>query len=194
MNIFFLIGHAGSGKSFYGKSVKKYMDSSKYSMIYYDEDEQVASIAGYNSFEELLDNERNIQHYYAKFMDSLRVEADSKKNIVFVVSTGGYSVLIDDLLYKNGYKIYIKSSLEDILKSIQERSTRGISSSIVQGFDKVPKQLEFKEFETNLFHEYFHKADEFYIDMMNLLIENKHTDKEAFETNNKKIADYIISR
>ena len=190
-NIYFLIGHGGSGKSLYGKSVEEYFDNKDSSIVYYDEDNEVAKIAGYSSFSELLENETQIQKFYNKFTEKLIVEAEKRKNEVFVVSTGGYSVLIDDSLYKNGYKIYIKSALKDILKSVDERSKLGIHFLIIKGFETVPKKLEFKKFEIDLFIDYFYKADDFYTSMTNLLIENKHNDKDKFQKNIKKIVDKI---
>ena len=191
MNIFFLIGHGGSGKSLYAKSVGEYCQNTETNVIYYDEDDKVAQVAGYNSFSELLKNESTIQQFYNKYIEKLKVKASKNKDKNFVVSTGGYSILIDEILYEDGQEIYIKSSLKDILKSVEERLERGISFPVIKGFETVPKKLDFKEFEIELFKNYYHKANLFYIDKMDLLIVNNHQNKNTFDTNIKKIVNYI---
>ena len=191
MNIFFLIGHGGSGKSLYASSVAEHCQDSKREIISYDEDDKVAQVAGYNSFVELLKNENSIQPFYNQYIKKLKDEASLNKDKVFIVSTGGFSILIDETLYENGYKIYIKSSLADILRSVEERLAKGIQFSVIKGFDSIPKDLEFKEFETNLFLEYYHKADLFYTQKMDLLIKNNHHDRELFKENIKIITKYI---
>jgi len=40
--------------------------------------------------------------------------------------------------------------------------------------------------------DYYHKANLFYTDKMDLLIDNKHQDKELFDMNVKKIGEYIM--
>ncbi len=192
MNIFFLIGHGGSGKSLYASSVAEYCQNSKSKTIYYDEDDKVAEVAGYNSFVELLKNENTIQPFYNQYINKLKEEAAiMNRDKVFIVSTGGFSILIDETLYEDAYKIYIKSSLADILRSVEERLVKGISFPVIKGFDSVPKNLEFKEFEIDLFKDYYHKADLFYTQKMDLLIENTHKDRELFEKNIKIITEYI---
>jgi len=192
LNIFFLIGHGGSGKSLYAKSVAKYSKNTKNNVVFYDEDDQVAQSAGYNTFTELLENETNIQHFYKKYIKELKIEAVNNKDRVFIVSTGGYSILIDENLYADSHKIYIRSSLEDILKSVNERLEKGVIFPIIKGFEAVPKKLDFVEFELNLFKDYYKKANLFYMDKMDLLIENNHHDKKLFSINVKTILKYII--
>ena len=192
MAIFYLIGHGGSGKSLYAKSVGEY-ESTEANIVYYDEDDKVAEAAGYSSFTELLQNESSIQHFYKDYIEQLKVEAQHNKETSFVVSTGGYSILIDENLYDDGHKIYIRSSLKDILKSVEERKKRGIRFPLIKGFDTVAKNLEYIEFEFEQFKDYYHKADLFYTDKMELLIQNRHDDVNLFDINVERILKYIIS-
>jgi len=191
MNIFYLIGHGGSGKSLYAKSIATYCKVEEMNTVYYDEDEQVAKVAGYASFSDLVENESFIQHFYNQYLENLKIEAEKNKDTMFVIATGGFSLLIDETLYKNGYKIYIKSSLLDILKSVEERKKIGIHFPIIQGFEITPKKLNFKEFELKLFESYYYKANNFFTKEMDFLIENRHQDKELFDLNIKKILEYI---
>ena len=192
MAIFYLIGHGGSGKSLYAKSVGEYKNTEA-NIVYYDEDDKVAEAAGYSNFTELLKNESSIQPYYTQYIEQLNVEAQNNKETSFVVSTGGYSILIDESLYADGHKIYIRSSLKDILKSVAERKKRGINFSLIKGFDAVPKSLKFIDFELEEFKDYYHKADLFYADKMDLLIQNRHEDENLFDINVERILQYIIS-
>ena len=189
MNIFFLIGHGGSGKSLYAKSIAEYWNSSEREVVYYDEDDKVTEVAGYSSFVELLKNEDSIQAFYNQYIEKLNIEAAKNQDKVYIVSTGGFSILIDETLYENAYKIYIKSSLADILKSVEERREKGISFSVIKGFESVPKNLEFQGFELEAFKEYYFKADLFYTQKMDLLIENNHQDKNIFDNNINKIVE-----
>ncbi len=191
MNIFYLIGHGGSGKSLYAKSIDKYFKNDKLDIVYYDEDEEVTKISGYETFNELLKNENTIQPFYDKFIKILSIEVKKNKNKIFVVALGGYSILIKEELYKNGCKIYIKSSLENILHTADERAILGIRYSVIQGFDTTPKNLQFKEFELEIFKDYYHKADKFYLQKMDFLVNNDKNDALIFEANLKLIGDYI---
>lgn len=142
-NLFYLIGHPGAGKSTIARHTKNYFNktNTKQKIVVLDEDEMVVeNIRTFLTSKGKIDSGRKIDFGYIcslfkdptkltifleKFYAETRFEiletAHSEIDIIFLISTGGFSPLFDKKAYVAGHPILISVNFDDFEKSINDR-------------------------------------------------------------------------